>query len=297
MTAARLPARPSIGVVMVSYHTGPALFASLAAVLAEPEVARVVLVDNGNDPGTRARLAGLAAAEPRLAVAPQSANLGFAGGCHAGARLVDLPLLLLLNPDCVVQPGALGALVAAAAAEPGDWIATVRLADPDGREQRGGRRTEASPLQCLGEALKLHRLFGRRLGGDRLRVNLAGDPLPPGLSTVPAISGAFMLMQRATWDRLGGLDAGYFLHVEDLDLCHRLRAAGGRCLVLGGAECRHAKGTSEASGWVVERHKAAGFWRYFDQHYRSRYGVVAIAAIWMVLVIGMFGRLVLARVK
>ncbi len=283
---------PPVGVVVVSYHTGPALFASLGAVLAEPGVDRVVVVDNGNDAGTRAELAALAAAEPRLDVAPQPANLGFAGGCHAGAARLDQPLLLLLNPDCVIQSGALAALVDAVAGEPGDWLATVRLADPDGREQRGGRRTEATPLQCLGEALQLHRLLG-----PRCRVNLAGAPLPPGLSAVPAISGAFMLMRRATWDRLGGLDRGYFLHVEDLDLCHRLRALGGRCLVLGRVECRHAKGTSRASGWVVERHKLAGFWRYFDRHFRRRYGVVALAAIWMILALGMFGRLVFARAK
>jgi GT2 family glycosyltransferase len=272
----------SISVVVVSYRTGATLMACLDRVLADPAVGEVVLVDNGNDAETIAALTRRAAAAPRLRVLSGHGNVGFAAGCNRGARATSGSHLLLLNPDCLIEPGSLAALLAAVGAPPHPWIATVRVLDEGGAEQRGGRRNEGTPGQCLVEAL--------RLGGVFTGLNLHRAPLPDRLIAVPAISGAFMLMPRPTWDALGGMDEGYFLHVEDLDLCARLRRAGGVAYFAPDLACTHVKGTSAASSLFVERHKVQGFRRFFRTHFAASHPRVVREAIWLVLAGGLLLR-------
>ena len=271
-----------IAVVIVSYRTGPTLHACLDRVLAEPGVGTVALVDNGNDAATLAALTQRAAAEPRLRVLTGHGNVGFAAGCNRGVRATAEPLVLLLNPDCLIEPGGLEALRAAVGDRPHPWIATVRVLDENGTEQRGSRRNEGSPGQCVVEAL--------RLGGVLTGLNLNRAPLPSALTAVPAISGAFMLMPRTTFDALGGMDEGYFLHVEDLDFCLRLRRAGGVAYFAPTLSCTHVKGTSAAPALAVERHKVRGFRRFFGTHFAASHPRVVRDAAWLLLAGGLLLR-------
>jgi GT2 family glycosyltransferase len=84
-----------------------------------------------------------------------------------------------------------------------------------------------------------------------------------------SVSGALMYMSRAGFDRLGGFDDGYFLHVEDLDLCRRAEAEGGSVIYTPLASALHHGATSDAPSVVIERHKAAGLARYFSKFART----------------------------
>lgn len=272
----------AVAVVLVSYFTGPALFECLDALRREPAIAEIALVDNGNDAETRSRLAEWP--DARLRLISGQGNVGFARGCHLGVEATKAPLLLLLNPDCLLASGAIAALHSALATEMHPWIATVRLLEADGREQRGCRRAAGSPLNFLIEGFGLGRVFPRH------RLNHYQQPLPSGLCETPALSGAFMLMPRTTWAATGGLDPGYFLHVEDLDLCARLRRIGGTGWFLPAHACTHIKSTSNAPAWMVEKHKLAGLWRYFRLWYPRPWPWRAL--VWLALAGGIGARLV-----
>jgi len=99
-----------------------------------------------------------------------------------------------------------------------------------------------------------------------------------------------MLMPRATFDRLGGLDEGYFLHVEDLDFCLRLNRGGGAAFFMPSLSCTHVKGTSGAPALAVERHKLAGFRRFFARHYAASHPWLARELVWLVLAAGLLTR-------
>jgi hypothetical protein len=89
----------------------------------------------------------------------------------------------------------------------------------------------------------------------------ARAPLP---EPVEAISGALMLMPRSAFEQVGGFDAGYRLHCEDLDLCRRLRAAGLSVAVASGVRVVHLKGgSSQTRPLWVEWQKHRGMLRYF----------------------------------
>ena len=73
------------------------------------------------------------------------------------------------------------------------------------------------------------------------------------------------MMPRADFASVGGFDEGYFLHVEDIDICRRVGEAGGAVLFDPGAEALHFGATSKANWAKVESHKARGLVRYFEK--------------------------------
>ncbi|MFN9730331.1 MAG: glycosyltransferase family 2 protein, partial [Pseudomonadota bacterium] len=102
----------------------------------------------------------------------------------------------------------------------------------------------------------------RSAGGDRGALHLTPGDGP--LTAVDAVSGALMLLSRATFERAGGFDPGYRLHAEDLDLCRRVRAIGLRVAVVEAARATHLKGTSSRRRPLfVAFHKHRGLVRYF----------------------------------
>lgn len=243
-------------VIMVSYHTGPVLPHALRTALAQEGLAELILVDNGNPPEMVEYLAALARAEPRLKILSGQGNIGFARGCNLGARHATGEYLLLLNPDCLLPEQALSHTMQALNAHPGAMIASCHLLNPDDSEQRGGRRALLTPETLLAEYLRRKR-----------KLNLCDTPMPATTHEVPAVSGAFMCMKRADYERLGGMDERYFLHVEDLDFCMRAHKANGKVICVPHVKVVHLLSTSEAASWFVERHKARGLALYFSTHF------------------------------
>jgi len=98
---------------------------------------------------------------------------------------------------------------------------------------------------------------------------------------VPALSGALLLMPRALFDRIGGWDAGYRLHAEDLDLCRRAREAGAVVAIANDLQVVHVRGVSSRSRpFFVEWHKHRGLWRYFRRFEAPRRNLLVQAAVW-----------------
>ena len=254
-------------VVMVSYWTGAVLWAAIEAVLSPDQegMTELILVDNGNSPAVAAELARRAEREPRLVLVTGHGNVGFARACNLGASRARGRHLLLLNPDCCLAPGTIPALLSEAAALGDDWMLGCRVRNPDGSDQRGSRRGLLTPRTALVEAFRLDRLSPRY--ARRHRLNHHKTPLPAGTVRVPAISGACMMLPAATFRSVGGLDEGYFLHVDDLDLCRRLHLAGIPVYFAPHVEATHHVGSSRASPLRIEWHKSRGFLRYFRLHY------------------------------
>ncbi|QQP90268.1 glycosyltransferase family 2 protein [Skermanella sp. TT6] len=261
--------RPGVTIVMVSYHTGPVLDEAIAAVLSQDVGIELVLVDNGNPAAVTAALVARAAQDPRLRVVTGHGNIGYAAACNLGARGARGEYLLLLNPDCVLQPGALGELIRLTGTAPRPWVAGCRIVNPDGTDQRGSRRELPTPWLTLVEALRLDRMAPNHPYFRRL--NQHDQPLPEKVTAVPAVSGACMLMLLEDFLALGGMDERYFLHVEDLDLCFAMSRRGGAVLFVPQVSLMHYKSTSDASVVRIEWCKARGFTRYFRKNFTGLY--------------------------
>jgi GT2 family glycosyltransferase len=228
----------AIAVVIVTYNSArhlPATLDALSAELGPDDELRVVDCGSSDDPA-----AVIARHAPRAVFTPLGDNRGFAGGASTGARATGAPLLLFLNPDCVVQPGALATLRAAAAERPswGAWQALVTL--PGGRTIN----TSGGVTHWLG--------FGWTGEYEH--------PVPPPDAPpheVSFASGAALIVRREAWEAAGGFEPAYFMYAEDVDLALRLRLAGWGVGVVPAARVEHdyefAKG--DYKWFLLERNR------------------------------------------
>ena len=260
---------PGVSVVMVVYRTGPALFNAIPRVLAEPLVDEFVVVDNGSSPQDEARLREIAEAEPRFRLVQGQGNIGFARGCNLGARTAKGRHLVILNPDAYLQAGCIAALIEAAESYPSPCVVGARVLNTDGTEQRGGRRGEVTPLTSL---LSFSHLSLSTPALRAYEIHMEDQALPLAPLAVPTISGACFYMSREDFQRLGGFDEGYFLHVEDIDLCWRARRMGGSVVFQPAATVIHEGSTSRKSPVVVEYHKGRGLIRFFMKRADTAWG-------------------------
>jgi N-acetylglucosaminyl-diphospho-decaprenol L-rhamnosyltransferase len=255
-----LATRRSVTVVMVVYMTGPALEESVARVLSDPLVDEFVIVDNGSSGPEAARLHTLAERDSRVVLLTGHGNVGFARGANLGARRATGDILVFLNPDAFLQPRCVAELVREIEPRPVPCIVGGRVLNADMTEQRGARRGEITPMTAL---MSLSRLAGKTKDWRRFEIHWEGEMVPDQVAAVPTISGACFCMRREDFDCVQGFDEGYFLHVEDVDLCWRVRRAGGLVLFHPKAEVVHLGHTSLTSPLRVEFHKGVGLARYF----------------------------------
>lgn len=282
-----------LSVVTVSWQTGPRLLEAVAAILAAPGVDEFVLVNHGNPPDMIRRLREMAAGSDKLVLVETGANLGFAKGCNIGAQRASGEWVVFLNPDAVLRPGSMRRMKASAAElGSGMWVLGARITNENGTEQRGGRRGELTPVSAMVSFLGLERF----LPGAR-NLHFENQPLADGVMDVPVVSGAAMMVPRQAFLDHGGFDERYFLHVEDIDLCRQVRAAGGRVYFEPRAEILHYGGTSRTSPFFVETHKALGFIKYFWKHYPGPLQRLATMAMIGPIFAAIWGRITLLRLK
>jgi GT2 family glycosyltransferase len=116
-------------------------------------------------------------------------------------------------------------------------------------------------------------------------VHREADALPDQPAPAPTISGACFCMRREDFEAMAGFDEKYFLHVEDVDLCWRVRREGGTVLFHPKAEVIHLCHTSQTSPLRVEFHKGVGLARYFRKRADSL-GAAALAWALSPVVVG-----------
>jgi GT2 family glycosyltransferase len=255
-----------VSVIMVVYRTGPALAESVHRVLADALVDEFVIVDNGSTPTEEAVL-DAAAREPRVQLLRGQGNVGFARGANLGASAAHGRVLVFLNPDAFLQPGCIAAMTDTLGRGAAPKLVGARVLNLDGSEQRGARRGEVTPVTTL---LSLTRISRRVPVFRGFEIHHEDDPTPQAPIPVPTISGACFAITRADFSAMGGFDEEYFLHVEDVDLCWRVRRSGGEVLFHPQAEVIHLGSTSRASPVKVEYWKGLGLARYFRKRADNR---------------------------
>lgn len=283
-----------VSVVSVAYRTGPTLFEHIDSVLDEPMVGELVLVDNGSTAEDSARLRQRARAEPRMVLVQGHGNVGFASACNLGADRSRGRTLLFLNPDALLQPGVIPAMLDGLVQAPRrPAIVGARLTNPDGSEQRGGRRGDVSPVSTFLSLSKLARLKSL----SAYEIHREHEPAPERCIELPTISGACFMMRREDYWGVGGFDTGYFLHVEDIDLCWRVRKAGGVVLYQPHANVLHYGHTSLIEPVLVEFWKGRGLARYFRKRADSLGGKSVAWVLGPMIVGACLVRAVLIKLK
>jgi GT2 family glycosyltransferase len=230
----------NLSIIIVSYNAADDLDRCLESLHgAAPAIPHdVTVVDNASSDGGIERVR-VRWPKVRTIVLPE--NRGFAVGNNAGIRATTGELLLLLNSDTIVPPGAIDALVARLQAHPTAAIAGPRLLDDSGRPEISFG-SMISPLAELRQ-----KIVGRLYASGVPFVVTRIDRLSREEQFVDWVSGACLLVYRADAEAVGLLDERYFLYTEDVDFCAAVRDRGRKVLFTPAATITHVRGRSRAA--------------------------------------------------
>jgi len=241
---------PDVSVIIVSWNVAPLLRQCLHSLMSDaPDLSlQVIVVDNASSDESVAMLRG---EFPWVQLIANDANLGFARASNQGVRLATAPLVLLLNPDTVVVPGALGILIRFLQQHPDAGLLGPSLWNEDGTFQETSARVLPSVGRIVAiEVFRLHQLPGV---GRWVKRRLISPYDPDVVQEVQAISGAAMLLRRDLFEKGGGFGECFIHCGEDLDLCFRIRRAGWKIYFVPGARVVHVRRGSarQAPVWTL----------------------------------------------
>lgn len=267
-----------LAIVILNYNTVHLLRNCLRSVFAAETDLRyqVCVVDNASTDGS----AEMVQAEfPEAQLILNRVNVGYPAGNNQALRKYGfgagasgngasaLPrYVLLLNPDTVVPPTALDAMVHFMEERPAVGVAGPRVRRPDGSLDRACRRSFPTPQVSFYRMVGLSRLFpkSRRFNAYNLEY-LPEDAVHP----VDSVVGAFMLLRREAIAQAGLLDERFFMYGEDLDWAKRIKEAGWEIWYNGQVEITHVKeaSSSQSGKSRVDFHEA--MWLFYQKHYRT----------------------------
>ncbi|MCS7187152.1 MAG: glycosyltransferase family 2 protein [Armatimonadota bacterium] len=272
---------PLLSIVIVSWNVREDLRECLQSLLGTGDRGlgsgkldfEVIVVDNASSDGT----AEMVKREfPQVKLIVNEENLGFTKANNIGIRQSRGKYILLLNPDTIVKPNALRALVECAEAHPDAGIIGAKLLNPDGSIQRSARS-----FPDIGAGLFRNTFLGRLFPNNPfVRRYLLTDFSYDEVREVDWVSGAAMLVRREVFERIGLLDESFWAYCEDVDLCWRAWQAGFKVLFCPSAVIVHKIGRSSDQRLVpslIQHHRS--MWLFYLKNYRKRYPLILFPLI------------------
>ena len=251
-------------VVIVSYGAADLLRRCLSTLFAAaPRTAAMLVhvVDNASPDGT-ADMVAREFAQVRLRRLP--VNAGFSTANNLVLREASSRYMLVLNPDTEMRAGTLDHLLDVMETRPDVGMAGCRLERLDGSFDHAAKRSFPTP----GAALAHFTGVGRTSRSPKLSQYRATELDERGVGEVDAVNGAFMLVRRSAMAKVGLLDEGYWLYMEDLDWCARFWQRGWKVLYDGTVTAVHVKGGTAGTHRAFKQnlHFHRGMGRFYRRH-------------------------------
>jgi hypothetical protein len=227
-------------IIIVNHNTRNDLDRCLRSLHDAPPstVYEIAVVDNGSTDGSADFVRK---SWPGVRLMEAGGNLGFSRANNLAIRATSSNLVLLLNSDTVVQPGALDRLVNDLKAHPEAAANGPRIVD-------GNARAELSFGTSTGPLADLQQKVMRRLAANNESVAQNWiDRQSRRAQSVAWVTGACLLVRRADAEAVGLLDERYFMYCEDMDFCAALRLKGRQIRFCPAAEIVHFRGRSVAT--------------------------------------------------
>jgi N-acetylglucosaminyl-diphospho-decaprenol L-rhamnosyltransferase len=279
MSAPEVPAAPpaDLAVVVVNYNAGDYLARCVRSVVGASGglALDLLVVDNASRDGS-ARVA--AASTPQVRLIANPTNRGLSAAWNQGARAVDAPWILFLNPDAEIWRGDLAALVKAGEGRPDVALLGPVIRNPDGTIYESGRAFPGV-LEAVG-----HAFLGPFAPGNRFtRAYRQTNWDRSTESEVDWVSGAAMLIRRSAFEQVGAFDEAFWLYGEELDLCTRLRDAGWTMLVTPALEVVHEGGVSTGRSRRTHLMHSQSIYRYYRKHRATGWRRATLPFAWAAL--------------
>lgn len=254
----------ALAVVVVNYNAGDYLARCIGSIYRSATEVEldVVVVDNASRDGSTE---SARKAFPTIRLIENPVNRGFATAANQGIRATEASFVMLLNPDAEITGGTLDAFAKLAEDRPRAGAIGPLVRNPDGSIQPSARKVPGI-LESLFHAF----LASAWPTNPFTRSYTLSDWDRGDEREVEWLSGSAVLLRRDAVEQVGLYDEAFFMYVEDVDLCTRLRAAGWQVIFAPELEVTHVIGVS-ARGQTrrMAREHSRSIYRYFAKHARG----------------------------
>ncbi len=253
----------NLSVIIVNWNTRDLLAQCLNSVYATGAGLdfEIIIVDNASSDDS---VAMVEERFPGVRLVVNQENVGFARANNQALAMSKGQYALLLNSDALATPGAVQALLGLADAEPRAGIVGAQLLNTDGSFQ-----ASHTPFPNLWQEFLILSGIGRMRYGYWHPSR--GPEEDRGPQVVDYVQGACLLVRREAFEKVGGLDEGYFMYAEEVDWCYSMREKGWQVWYQPAAKIIHHGGGSSKQRWTQrEGDLYCSRVRFFRKHYGSR---------------------------
>lgn len=270
-----MKAPSALDIVIVSYRCESLLRSCLTSLREHPPLRAMSVHVIDNDP--RDGTADMVAREfPDVKLTRAARNLGFSAASNIGIGAGSGDYVLILNPDTRMAAGALDSLLDLMDHRPEIGISGPRLQRDDGRPDHAAKRSFPTPLSALA-------YFTGAARFSRSNAALGAYTAPDvEAGPVDAVNGAFMLIRREALEQVGAFDEGYWMYMEDLDLCYRFAEAGWVTWYEPTVTVHHMKAGSSGPHRSFRLNRAFhyGMYRFYRKHYAAKRSPLVNVAVY-----------------
>lgn len=270
---------PEVSVVIVNYNGGALLARCLWSLRDNPPSRpfEVIVRDNASTDDSRSIVRDVM---PGAQLVEGATNVGLCRAFNAAAALARAPLLLSLDSDTEVTPGAVEDMARWLDANPGSGACGSTLVYPDGSPQRTARAFPTPMAGLFGRRSALTRLWpGNPFSRRYMMADHEGADTPYEVDT---LSTACMMVRRSVIDEVGAYDERYFVYWSDTDWCRRIKAAGHAIVTLPTSTVVHNENIKTShrkvprAKMVLDFHRGA--YRYYATHHAGALNPMRYAA-------------------
>lgn len=260
-----MTAECDVSILVVGYNSREFLSDCLSAVprACQRHSHEILFINNGTD-----QTEALVEQQfPHVRIVATCGNVGFAQGNNILAARATGRLLLLLNPDTQLETEAIDLMAEAITGSFGYACVGAVAVNSAGVVEEKARASQPSLGSLIGSIF--------RVGLAPAIDSNATDPVE-----VDAVNGGCMMVERAIWNQLGGMDEDYFLYTEDVDFSRRLQLHGKRMAVVPRSRVLHEFGSGDAHSSNRRRFMLLGNATYYHKHFSPAYAWACVTTLW-----------------
>jgi len=272
----------TISVIIVNYNVKyfleQCLYSIQAALKNIP--GEIIVVDNASSDNS---VAYVQPKFPSVKFLTNTKNTGFGAGCNLGFKISSGEFVVFLNPDSLVTEDCFEKCISFIKTHPEAGALGVKMLDGSGNFLKESKRGFPSLSASFFKLAGLTQLFPHSKWFSKYYLGHLDESKN---SEIDVLAGAFMIMKRGVFEKVGGFDESFFMYGEDIDLSYRIQKAGFRNYYLGETEILHFKGEStnkEGIDYVRMFYNAMSI--FVNKHYKGGlawlYKIFIHAGIWL----------------
>ena len=269
-----------LSIIIVNWNVRDLLDRCLASIYAadiDADSLEIIVVDSASDDGS---IKMVGDKYPAVKLMSEADNIGFTRGNNIGLEQAQGEYLLLLNPDTEVSRDGIGTLIDFMQANPKLGIAGPKTLNSDGSHQ-STRRRFPTLMTGIFESSWLSAWAPETVERNYRMLDTCDDDI----IEADWVQGSALMLRRALYRDIGGLDEGFTMYSEELDFCRRAKTAGWLVYYHGGATVTHHGGkSSEQIAALKQIHFHTSKLRYFRKHHG--FGHYALLRIILLLQFG-----------